>query len=656
MFRPRLFVCFALLISSVAVGQFGAFLPKEEMVPGALGARMDRLGLRWNVESNGAIGRSESGFLNSASALIIDGEAFQAQRLRMSPDAATLYLPGKRLAQYPDLTVFRQITVDDQKQGVHYTETFRNDGDVPLSFDAELKSQFSASMDSLQTDTGRDQPKLLQKGERGLVIKPKPSGGDHALLYTLTAPGSRFLPTISSPSVYSLSVITQIELEPGESKSFRHALSKAAIEASVSELDVEFSAITSHLFGDIDQVGSEVINQPTSLGGPQALSELYGGTLSFLSDEVAGLGASALLRLPDQSPIRGGLDTATLTMKHRLGTVETAVEDVIAFGHENDESWVLLADGQLIIGAMALDEKIFAAQNGVAPLALGKLDSFSVQLRPVGDWAQDGGIVELNDGSIFRVDELSPDKVIKASNSHGTFQIPGDVISSINRTKSGMDIAAGDFALARSSNIEGELDATISIFSQSVTFPISEVVSFHARASDSSLNSGDRVETKTGSSFRGTLETSKSETIAIGTSAGEVPVNADQVAEIRALGEEGGFELTLEDGTVLRGTLPQTEWRIQTDFGDAVVTASDVDRMVFAPKPLTAEETEQLNIYLTALADDNWENREVATEGLITMGRSARPALLAVLPELDDPEVRHRIERVLAADPLRNDR
>ncbi len=622
------------------------------MVPGALGTRSDSRELRWNIESNGAIGRSESGFLNSASALLVDGEPFQAQRLRMSPDASALYLPGKRLVGYPDLSIFRHISVGTAKPGVYYEEMFRNDGEMTILFDVELKSQFSASMDMLKTDTGREQPKLLRRGERGLIIEPKSSGGDHALLYSLTSASSDFRPTISSPSVYSLSVIAQIELKPGEVKSFRHAVSKFSMQAEATELSREFAVVQNYLFQDPNSVGSEVINRSSQNGHDIAIENIYGGALNFLSEDVPGLGDSALLRLPDQSPIRGAIDTAPLSLKHYLGIIELAVDDVIAFGRNQKESWAFLGDGQLVIGDLALAEKVFSPQNGVKPLDLGTLNAFSVQLRPLNELNREEMVFELTDGSIFRVEAVSGDGSVTVKGSYGMLNIPGDQVTAFNRIGDAVTLSTINDMSITSDSLEGSLRSSIPILGKEVDLPVSELSFLRNPRQPSLLSDGDRVETSAGDVLLGKAAGSESHTITLAMSAGEIAVKLDQIAEIEMLGKAGDHQLILEDGTVLRGTLKQYSWKLETEYGTATLATADLERLTKSPRPLSAEEKEQFEVYVNALGDDNWQKREAATEGLITMGRPARHALSAALPEVTDPEVRHRMERVIALDSL----
>jgi hypothetical protein len=102
----------------------------------------------------------------------------------------------------------------------------------------------------------------------------------------------------------------------------------------------------------------------------------------------------------------------------------------------------------------------------------------------------------------------------------------------------------------------------------------------------------------------------------------------------------------LHNGTVIKHVTLDAPIEIETRYGTFKLKPSDIRRVEFAFR-VPAEDASRLAKALKDVAGDNFQEREMATQELVALGRIAYPALIKAAKSKADPETTKRVETVL---------
>lgn len=637
---------------------------EREYVPAAMGVRTDQAGNSWNLESNGTIGRVGSAMVNGGLALSINGSPFVSQQPLMTPDGQEFVLRGTPVANLPDVKIQRRIRLLGETGTLRYAEMLYNGSADPVVLNVTLETNFSGNYQTYVTDRGRTEPVLLEGGETGLVVLPGATQSTRAFLFVLSGGGEGLAPTISSKSRYALDFTFPVRLPPGGTAIVVHHVAQVVIPQNFDRRNMQ-KLFRPHSFAESvsplpDQWRPFVVNAelPTA-----ARSDPAPAAISLLGIEP---GPRDILAVGAGTRLVGDASGGPVSVNGAYGKAEVSLDRIAAIAGEasGHSPRLFLRDRQVLVGALGVGDVAFARTAADAvPLSADTLDRIVLREGSTDAKADNTALIETYRGDRLAIDESSALR-IEAATAWGSLSIPLDEIARI--VPAGSGLAGHLFELRDGTRCLGMLSSGMLEFQNdpfgTVSLPSFEVSSITG-AGPSAANlpvepmgkesvlriQGDQV-------LVGRIVESS-----LTLMSGGVPVDSG-LLEIRRMERIPGTSVTAGglpeeipsflferwDGGTISG-FPAVE-TISLAVAGATwsVPLRDVVRIDFPFPELGGETIERIGGLIADLGSAEWEVREKATRDLAALGSLARPVLRRELSSVEDPEVVHRIERVLA--------
>lgn len=652
-----------------AVSGVGSAAPRtgapEVLVPAYMQPRTDAKGGQWNLSNYGFLQNHGNAFYNNLLVLHMNGQQFYCYQPQMTADGKELVLASQQ--PMAGMQVIRRIRLLEKEGLMRYVDIFQNSGTVPLTATVEYRNNFSSPLKSVVTDRGTVNPSTLGKGETGLVISPR-QNTQQAVAFVLGAPHGGVRPTFSQRGQYECHIAFSLTVPAGESVALAYAV------AQVPPPDQDNAALA-RLFKGLAPTKfmksirreelAVLVNFVTSVGAEPA------AFLTTLGVASLGLerGTTDVLALGEKTRLTGKTNGSVMVALTPFGEARLPLERIAALtgaAHEAGVPRIFLRDGQVFSGTFTAEDWRFLMPSGaqvdldfasldrlvraaapdenkwdphtVAMLATHHgmqlaLEGVETPLECTTSWgpltftlddlqwclpAEDGMVghlVQFKDGSRFFGFLSGPPVTVKTrlfgSQAFAAAQIRGVVTASALASPKGEEgedsrLARTHLVLAGNQVLPGQIEA-------------------------------DEVEILTGSKI-----------VRVPPRGIRSLRNVSEENEAAAR-EEGSppFEVELWGGGVMTGYLREPVLTVHVRDARWRVPASDI--MEFRnPAPVLSDEVRmRLAELVRGLGSEDWETREASSQGLAELGVLARPTLEETLKTTTDPEVKHRVERLL---------
>lgn len=647
----------------------------ERLVPAAMGIRTDKQGNSWNVEQNGNLGRVGSNMMvNSGLNLYINNQQFYTYQPMMTADGKEYVLHNRQSSNLMGLQVMRRIRLLDKEGVVRYLEVLTNATSNPLTVNLSLRTNFSGNYKSYITNEGASNVVMLGARESGVLVTSGSSQINRAFIFSLCSEKSALKPSISSQNKYGLNFQYNVSIAPGQTVILNHAVTQVPLPNSFDRKTMR------RLFRPValERLQSAV---PASL---RKFVINYRGNLSpggvslMAGTSVEGLGVDRssrdTLALGEKTRLLGTATCSSLSIKTVYGEAEIPFEKVAALVGGNrgrrDVSRVYLRDGQVFTGDVkAQGLRLVMAGGGNMNLNVRNLDRLVLRKNEnEGKWGLDvaamletygGDRLSVKDGQgmnftgmtswgdlDFSLDDivwLAPQEdeavghYVEFKNGARNFvYLAGDqmMVDSAVFGKQGLKMHEIRAVVTRTSMKRSEAESALGMDEEPVILETYLKVGGDQRVIGKVTNSTLKVLTH-------------AETVEVAT--GEIRRMKNASNDIGASGSgEPMFQLELWGGGVISGYLAENFLSVRVRGKDWRVPLRDVRELV-TPVPRLSETARQdLSSLIRKLGSVEWQIREKATEDLIGFGFLAKTILEQEHQTNTDPEVRRRIEQVLA--------
>ncbi len=646
----------------------------ERLVPAAMGIRTDKQGNAWNIEQNGNLGRVGSNMMvNSGLNLYINNQQFYTYQPMMTADGSEYVLHNRRSSNMMGLQVVRRIRLMEKQGVVRYLEIMTNTTSNPLTVNISLKTNFSGNYKSYVTDEGRSNVVMLGNRESGLLVMPGSSQVNRAFVFSLCSEKSKVKPSISSQNKYGLSFQYNVSFAPGQTVVLAHAASQVPLPDNFSRKamrrlfrPVSFDRLLSSMPGGMRKL---LVNYQ---GGT-----VPGGAALMAGTSVEGLGvdrsARDTLALGGKTRLLGTASCGALTIKTVYGEAGVPFEDVAALVGGNrgrrDVSRVFLRDGQVFSGEVeAKGLKFVMAGGGSMNLNVRNLDRLVLRKgEQDGKWASDvvatvetygGDRLALVGGEGVAFSGRTPWGGLDfgIDDIHWLAPLEGEPVGHYVEFKSGARnyvFLLGD-QVAMESAVFGHQDLEM----HQIRAVVTRAAMKKDQAEQGVAGQGLAIQEpylKVGDDQR-IIGRVTNPQLRVLTHAETVAVSAGEIRQMKNVSDElesegGGdpvFRIELWGGGVISGYLAERFLSVRVRGEDWRVPLRDVREFV-TPVPRLSETARQdLSSQIRKLGSLEWSVREKATEDLIEFGYLARAILEQEHQTNTDPEVRRRIELILA--------
>lgn len=650
--------------AETSVVPVAASVDERDYVPAAMGVRTDQAGNSWNLESNGTIGRVGSAMVNGGLALSINGSPFVSQQPLMTPDGQEFVLRGTPVAKLPDVKIQRSIRLLGEAGTLRYAEMLYNGSADPVVLNVTLETNFSGNYQTYVTDRGRTEPVLLESGETGLVVLPGATQSTRAFLFVLSGGGEGLAPTISSKSRYALDFTFPVRLAPGGTAIVVHHVAQVVIPQNFDRRNMQ-KLFRPHSFAESasplpDQWRPFVVNVdvPTA-----ARPDSVPAAISQLGIEP---GPRDILAVGTGTRLAGDASGGPVTVDGAYGRANVGLERIAAIaGEAFDRSpRLFLRDGQVLVGEIGVEGVAFARTGAEpTPLSADTLDRIVLRDGAPGESAGDPALIETYRGDRLAVEEGSG-LLIEAATAWGSLSVPLEEIARIVPAGSGM--AGHLFELRDGTRCLGMLSSGMLEFPNdpfgTVSLPSFEVSSITGDGPSAPNLAVEPIGKESILRIQGDqVLVGKIVESSLTMMSGGIPVDSG-LTEIRRMERIPGNSVTAGglpeeipsflferwDGGTISG-FPSVETISLALSGSTwCIPLRDVLRIDFPFPELGGETLDRIADLIADLGSEKWDVREKATRDLAALGNLARPVLRRELSSVDDPEVAHRIERVLA--------
>ncbi len=631
-------------------------IPGEELIPAALGVRTDRKGNSWNLERNGSLGRVGSTMVNSGLVLSVNQQKFDTFQPQMTTDGKEFVIHGRPLSGLLGIQVMRRIRFNEDNGSLRFLELFFNSSADPVTLAIELATSFSGNYKTSVTDRANVDPVMLGEGETGLLVTPGTAQSNLCFLFVLCGPDSPIKPTISTQSRYGVNFQYQITLNPGETKGLAHTVSQTILppqldRKTLTQLFDTYSLERSNP-NFPDQFQDTIANQSTN----RALSGLLLGI-----DSIESIGVERsdtdVLAIGDQTRLFGTATFAPFELDTGFGKITIPVENVSAVAGKNkglrDRVRVFLKDGQILSGEAPLGEVNFAMKGGGhTKLTLDKLDRLMIARHTattpevgsamIQTWA--GDQLKLTRDSNLKFSGLTPWGELAFSQEDLSWLIPapddfpGYQIRLKNGTECQVYLTGQEFRL--SSGFSGELTLNFNT--------VRAIIPSMARKS---TTLGTRARLAADQWLVGELS---QETFTLTSNGQKIEVAADRIRRLENLQYIDGDRLNhpflaeLWDGSRIEGMLRLDHLKMKIQNQEWSIPLDDIYEIETSGPLLNEANRLTVKKLVAELGSDSWATREKATKELEQFGYLSIPLLKSEINQNPDPEVRHRIERILS--------
>lgn len=635
----------------------------EQLVPGAIGVRTDGRGNTWNLEANGSIGRVGSTMVNTGLVLEVNGEKFQAYQPMMTPDGESIVLQGRPIDSLPGLQIQRKIQILKEKGGLRYVEMFFNGSTDPLAINVALVTNFSGNYQSFFTDRGRTEPALLGAEEGGILVLPGATQSTRAFLFSLAGSNSSLKPTLTSRNRYAITFQYALTLEPGASGVILHEVAQTIIPQSFERRRLLSLFSPFALNSSINELPKDLVPLVQNVEEQTEEDRLT----SHPGIGFKALGANPveqdLLLIGDETRLLGTVESESLELVGVFGTTGFQKEEIYAFKGEGGTGKVrtFFRNGEILVGDLSADElRLLPAGGGSIEIAPESLDRLLFAEQEAADTWQDGvsAILETHLGERIILTGGEEGAPLRFSTAWGSLKVSMGEIVWVGQ--SSRSIGSLEILLKNGSrcfgNFQGEKFSFSSERFGEVTLDANMIRSLFTPASedrgrwDTSMAIGTTVYLRGSQAVVGEPSSS---VVSIRTGGTAIDTDFSQIRSLSV--EETSSQSALSsvrierwDAGIVSGLAQQTT--ISFRIGEEVwrVPFRDIERIEPASPNLTSETLEEMKDLVLLLGSDSWEERERASRELDAFGYLAAPFLKKHLQITDDPEVKRRLERILA--------
>tara|TARA_R110000850_G_scaffold10259_17_gene36861 strand:- start:1441 stop:3504 length:2064 start_codon:yes stop_codon:yes gene_type:complete len=644
-------------------------IEKSGLIPAALGVRTDKQGNSWDIGPDGAIGRVGSTMVNHGLALEVNGVEFTSFQPLMTGDGKELVLFGHVIPALPGLEMQRRIRLEEQLGAVRYVEVFYNGSANPVTLDVSLKTNFSGNYQTFLSDRGRAEPLLLSEGESGIIVTPGPGQASRAFLFTLAEHASLMKPSISAQNRFGLTFQYRLELAPGETGALLHSAAQVVIPQNFdrpSLLKLFSASSFSSLLAREDGWAGFLKNGTSAALGSGRQGNDSGGVSSLGVER----GVNDVLAIGDRTRLVGSAEAGDIQVKGGYGQASLPFSSVAAIVGKNGRSTqsprIFLRDGQIFSAELIVpDLKFSQSGGGNLELDVATLDRLVMgDAESDVDWSEGAiGLIETHRGDRLRVTDLKTLR-LEGVTPWGNLPIELDELAWLGPTTSGT--AGYEVALINGTRCLVYLPETEHLID------LGHYGSFSLRSN--SLRSIDTPNRSSGRSargdggLRGVVWASGNQKVVGDIGNTSLPLVSEgslvetATSDVRRIERLEGaalsaggmpedaplFELERWDGGVLTGFLRLEVLSMRVGGRNWQIPIADIER-IETPWPLPDPKTmESIKNLIALLGSEDWSTREKATRDLGAFGYLAGPVLQRELAVAIDPEVSHRLERVLA--------
>ncbi|MDF1849888.1 MAG: hypothetical protein P1U85_03575 [Verrucomicrobiales bacterium] len=632
----------------------------HRLVPGALGVRTDGRGNTWNLEQNGSIGRVGTTMVNTGLVLEVNGEKFVAYQPMMTADGEAIVLQGRPIDSLPGLQVQRRIRILGETGGLRYAEMFFNGSTDTLSINVALVSNFSGNYKTFMTDRGRTEPVLLGAEESGVIVLPGATQSTRAFLFSLAEEDAPIKPTISARNRYAMTFQYALTLAPGETAILLHQVAQTVIPQSFERRRL-LSLFSPHdLKTAGDQLPAEWQKYLRNAGG----SEGMGRSLFQLEPGRASLGVEPvkqdLLLIGGETRLLGKVESSSLELKSLFGKTPIDTDELYGLQGEGDSGLTrsYFRNGEILLGEISADQLVLVPSGGgeieIDGASLDRLVfAEKKELDPWGD--EVAAVIDTYQGERIAIRNPVQEK-LRFVTAWGLLETSMENVVWIGATQhSGgvleIELKNGTRCFGRFE--DGEL-AFQSVRFGSISLDSNWIRSVFTPFSESRDRWG-------AASAAGTLLYLLGDQILAGeptspivsVQTGETTIDTE-FAQIRSLsisssnGADKKIQIDRWDGGLVSGVSTQSVLSFRVGENVWRVPLRDLERVETASPQLTDEVRSEIDRFLLLLGSDSWEERESASRELGAFGYLAAPFLKKHLQVTDDPEVKRRLERILA--------
>jgi hypothetical protein len=658
-----------------------ASVRNERLVPAAMNVLTDKLGNSWNIEQNGTLGRVGNSMINSGLTLLINNQQFYTYQPMMTADGAEYVLPSRANSSLPGLQILRRIRVMEREGALRFLEVLTNGNSNPLTVSVVLRTNFSGNYKTYITDQGNSGVVTLGPREGAILVTPGSNQSNRAFLFTLSGQKSAIKPTITSQNKYGLTFQYNLTIPPGQTVAIAHAVAQVPVprEFDRQTLARVFRPLAlDRLAGSVPQEFRALLANGEGAGGLSGGLSTTGATLeSRLGVER---GRRDILAMGDRTRLVGTAAAARIAITTPYGGAEVPLDQIAAIvggnGGRRDGARIFLRDSQAFSGEIVAEELRFAmASGGRMNLQIENLDRLVLaKADSDGQWAPETlAMVETHAGDRLAATRDSAAAIsLRGMTPWGPLSFSLDDIVWLSPME---DEPVGHFVEFKNGTrcflfLSG---ATLPL--QSAVFGPCELESGQVRAivTRAALDRAEAErEGKTGALAATDAVSSPhilaaggqrivgavaSETFQVLTQSETVTVTPQEIRRMINLTAADGlvadaagpyFRLELWGGGVLTGYLAEREVAMEVRGEPWRMPLADVRELVTPVPHLTEAAQQDIARLIKELGDDVWQTREKATEELQGFGFLAQSILREELKTNPDPEVRRRLERVLA--------
>lgn len=651
----------------------------ERLVPAAMNVVTDKLGNSWNIEQNGTLGRVGNSMINSGLTLLINNQQFYASQPMMTADGSEYVLPSRMGSFVPGLHVLRRIRSMDREGALRYLEVLTNGNSNPLTLSVVLRTNFSGNYKTYLTDQGNSGVVTLGPREGAVLVTPGSNQSNRAFLFTLSAQKSAVKPAITSQNKYGLTFQYNLTIPPGQTVAIAHAVAQVPVprEFDRQTLARVFRPVA------LDRLAATLPRElrPLVVNG-DAGGALAGGaslTISPLKSLGVERGRSDILAMGDRTRLVGSASAARLSVTGPYGQAEVPFEQVaaIAGGHggRRDGARLYLRDGQVLSGEVAAEDMRFAmSSGGRMNLQIESLDRLLLAKADTDDqWtAETVAMIETHTGDRLAVKAAADAPVaLRGMTPWGALEftlddilwlapVEDEPVGHYVEFKNGLRCLV--FLTGQTLAVENPVFGACELDLARVRL----IATRAARDGGETATEGAGERPKAASALlpelvaaggQRLLGSVVGESLSVLTPTGLVSVAPVEIRRMTNLTAADGetadasgprFRLELWGGGVMDGYLADRELVLEVRGQNWRVPLGDVREMVTPVPRLTDEAQQQIARLIGELGADAWQTREKATEELRDFGFVAQAILREELKANPDPEVRRRLERILA--------
>jgi len=619
----------------------------EDLVPGAVQARTDALGVSWAPD---LAGRIRVPWCWALSGTQYSEAPLSVAQQQVRRDGSEFVLDGQAGA----FAVQRRLRVDTREGGMRVVEVIKNPTAQELPLALTFWSHFDSGLGSVTTDQGRPVGSELGERDTGLVASvssPTPS----ALLLWLSLPGSAARPQIAQHNNQVLQVTYTMRVPAGGKVAVALGLRAVAAlsagggarrhfrtyegEAWLSDLPLEVRRL-------IVNRGAGLENAPEALPSLEALIGVAPGT----SDQLA---------FAAETLVPGTASCRRIVVHCEHGEAEIPFEEVAAVVgalHPSRTPCVFLHDGQRLVGRIECEGLRFEISTGLGvELDVDRIDRLVMRSQTREGAGPGGWLVETLDGT--RLLGRPQGDSFGVSTRWGTLPLRLEDLVSLRSADDEAygfwvwledgtrfrGLLAGD-ALRISSRLFGDLSLP--------PWRIAAIVRSESHDAQDVGKRQPRVALAGGEVFVGTLDL---DVLHFAQPGQAIPQTPAAIRILRNLldgqapepGESLRFEADLWNQGRIVGELTELVLPVRTSYGRLDFPVRDIVEVYSPTQHLSGVEETRIRDLVRKLDDPDWETREAATRALEELGEMARPSLEEALRAPTSPEAERRLRRIV---------